>query len=146
MARSLAHPRIAAAALLGVLALALVGCTHRPDAEAWFHQDLNARRAQHGLGPVAVNPGLEAAARNQVVHMMANGFAHGHDLRAGALPSSRRFGENIGRGRSREAIAEALWNSPGHRAIILGSFTHVGVGVYEDGNGVLWVAFRFEGP
>jgi uncharacterized protein YkwD len=137
--------RLTAAVLLAAVALLLIGCTPRPDLESELLADLNQRRGAQGLSPLPVNSGLEGAARDHAIHMMAHGFRHAVDLTGGSLAGSARFGENIARGWSSASIAEALWNSPGHRANILGDWTHVGIGVFEDGNGRLWVVYRFEG-
>jgi uncharacterized protein YkwD len=52
-------------------------------------------------------------------------------------------GENVGYGGSVGGIFDALVASSGHRANILGDFTHVGVGAYRDAGGTLWTAHVF---
>ena len=42
-----------------------------------------------------------------------------------------------------DAVFDALAGSSGHRANMLGDFTHVGVGAYRDANGTLWTAHVF---
>jgi uncharacterized protein YkwD len=95
--------------VLTMAALALAGCAQAPTAppgEPPFYRDLasyDARvdaaaaremislyRSNHGLGPVAVDPGLEAAARNQVT-AMARADKLSHEVRgnlAGRLDSA----------------------------------------------------------
>lgn len=131
--------------LLVVLASVLAGCTPRPQAETQFLDDLNRRRSEHGLAALSPSPGLQAAARNHAINMMAKGLAHAPDLTPGSLASSRRFGENVGRGSSVSSIADAFWASDSHRNQILGQYTHVGIGVFEDREAQLWVVVRFEG-
>jgi uncharacterized protein YkwD len=58
-------------------------------------------------------------------------------------PAWRAAAENVGEGSSTQAIEAAFMASPPHRANILGDYTHVGVGVFVDGAGRIWVTERF---
>lgn len=52
-------------------------------------------------------------------------------------------GENIAAGESVSDMFGALVASSGHEANILGDFTHMGVGVFKDGNGLMWTCHVF---
>jgi len=55
-------------------------------------------------------------------------------------------GENIGKGGSVGSIFNALVASPPHYANMVDTrFTHIGVGVYIDGSGVIWTTHVFGG-
>lgn len=62
---------------------------------------------------------------------------------SGQLGHSGFGAENVGRGGSVGGIFNALANSGGHRVNMLGDFTHFGVGVWVDGDGVIWTTHVF---
>lgn len=103
---------------------------------------VNAARAEHRLAPLAIEPGLMVlarkhaalmAARDDILHMGVNPPA---GRKAGVWP---KFAENAGTSTSIAGVHAALLRSPGHRANILGAFTHIGVGVVEGVGGQLYV-------
>ncbi|MGA4838463.1 CAP domain-containing protein [Streptomyces sp. G45] len=109
----------------------------------------NGHRAAAGLGPLAPDPRLAAAAQGHSADMVARGFyAHTApdgsepwDRAAAAGSTHRRIGENIACGqRSPTEVVTGWMNSPGHRANILKpSFTHLGVGFVGGGAaGTYW--------
>ncbi|MGA8039539.1 MAG: CAP domain-containing protein, partial [Acidimicrobiia bacterium] len=59
------------------------------------------------------------------------------------LPPWSAAGENVGTGGSVGSIFDALVGSSGHRANMLGDYTHMGVGVFVDGAGRLWAVHLF---
>ncbi len=65
---------------------------------------------------------------------MLTAFAHRrlfHDTTptTGLASGWTRYGENVGgKTANAAAIFQAFLNSPGHKAIIVGSYTHIGVG------------------
>lgn len=59
------------------------------------------------------------------------------------LGSWSAVAENVGVGGSVGGIFEALAGSGGHNSNMLGEYTHVGIGVWEDGDGRLWTAHVF---
>ncbi len=61
------------------------------------------------------------------------------------LPPWSAAGENVGMGGSVSSLFDALKASPGHRANMLGGYTHFGVGVWVDGSGNLWTTHIFTG-
>jgi len=52
-------------------------------------------------------------------------------------------GENIAVGGAVGGIFDALVASSGHRENMLGDFTHMGIGVWRDGQGALWTCQVF---
>ena len=50
---------------------------------------------------------------------------------------SRSKGGSVG------SVFDALRASGGHFSIMVGDFTHVGIGVWVDGNGTVWTAHLF---
>lgn len=104
---------------------------------------VNAERVTAGLNPVTLDAAASNAAliRSQEIvssfsHTRPNGSSFSTALKEQGI-SYRRAGENIAWGqRSPEQVMEGWMNSSGHRANILGeSFTHIGVGYYQE-NGV----------
>jgi uncharacterized protein YkwD len=71
-----------------------------------------------------------------------------HDRQFGAElsavdPAWQAEGENVGVGPSAQSVQAAFMASPEHLANILGNYTHMGVGVFVDGIGRVWVTERF---
>ena len=89
---------------------------------------INAERAQHGCGPLALNPQLNQAAMRQSQAMAQQHFFD-HKDPDGTTPGQRvrdtgyvfqMMGENIEAGTDTAEEAVKVWmNSPGHRANIL---------------------------
>jgi hypothetical protein len=116
--------------------------------EGTFVSKINADRAADGLDPLAVLPGLTTYARSHSEEMAADGQIYhstSDELRSmanSAAPGWQRLGENVGVGGSVDSLHAAFMNSAGHRANILGDYTHVGIGTVE-GNGRLYVTEIF---
>jgi uncharacterized protein YkwD len=117
--------------LVAVLAVVLVppaaprGGASLTPREATLLNRINAARAAHGLGPLAIDPHLERAARSHSVDMLRRDyFAHGDFARR-----LERFGVRgpvVGEdlawhvGRLSAATTVAMWlASPPHRANLL---------------------------
>ena len=89
---------------------------------------INAERAQHGCGPLTINPQLNKAAMRQSAAMAEQHFFD-HKDPDGTTPGQRvrdtgyvfqMMGENIEAGTDTAEEAVKVWmNSPGHRANIL---------------------------
>lgn len=89
---------------------------------------INAERAQHGCGPLTINPQLNKAALRQSEAMAEQHFFDHRDP-DGTTPGQRvhdtgyifqMMGENIEAGTDTAEEAVRVWmNSPGHRANIL---------------------------
>jgi hypothetical protein len=121
-------------------------------AESQFLVLLNQRRQSQGLAPLSLDAGLEADARAWSGVMAGqNQMVHAPDARLSAevarsVPGWSRGGENIGKGWDVEGLDVAFWNSPGHRANVLGDYNRVGIGVVYTSQ-ALWVTVRFaKGP
>lgn len=99
--------------------------------------DLNLTRNLLGLGPVAIDPALVAAARDHSADMEKhNFFSHTSPLPGKTSPGDRAklfnttySGENIASGTIDGAAANRMWwHSPGHHKNMLGDHKRVGVG------------------
>lgn len=109
---------------------------------------VNAERAKAGLPALQMQTGINNAAavraqeiKRQFSHTRPDGSSFSTALTQQGV-SYNRSGENIAYGqRTPEAVMEGWMNSSGHRANILNaSFQNIGVGLYQDENGVKhWV-------
>lgn len=102
----------------------------------------NQMRADHGLEPLRPDWQLSRVARHKSADMLENNyFAHNSPTYGSPFDMMQSFGityrsgaENIARGQQTpHAVVKAWMDSPGHRANILGDYTHIGVGYVEDG-------------
>jgi uncharacterized protein YkwD len=115
-------------------------------AESTFVAFLNGERAGAGLPALAVDPGLRASARAQVVAMMERGGLFHQDLHDDLAQGWAIVGENVGYGPSAGVIHNALVASPGHHAnIVHTQYSSVGIGVQVDATGRMWVSQVFGG-
>lgn len=92
---------------------------------------INAERAKYGRSPLAHDPDLTRIAQAWATNMArVDQLTHGgFAARIATVHPRTAAGENIAEGYSTAAAVVAGWmNSPGHRANILGNFSHVGVG------------------
>lgn len=105
---------------------------------------VNAERAKEGLSPLTINTNVQAAAWVRAVeceqsfsHTRPNGSSFATALKEQNV-SYRSAGENIAWGqRSPEEVMHAWMNSEGHRDNIMNpNFTTIGVGYYQNANGV----------
>ncbi|MEZ4357741.1 MAG: SafA/ExsA family spore coat assembly protein [Eubacteriales bacterium] len=104
----------------------------------------NQKRAENGLSPLTVNWELSRVARYKSQDMHDNKyFSHTSPIYGSPFTMMTNFGikyrtagENIAMGQTTpEAVVNAWWNSPGHKANMLNaSFTQIGVGYVQDGN------------
>jgi uncharacterized protein YkwD len=128
---------------------------------------INQARAQAGLPAYTILAGLEtSSARHNLLMASGCGLTHqcpgeapGGDRETAAGVSWTAWGENIGEGgpvaETTPAITQMavtltndmLAEQPpddGHRQNILSSsFSHVGIAVYQDGNGTVWMTQDF---
>ncbi|MCA9665291.1 MAG: hypothetical protein KC503_06875 [Myxococcales bacterium] len=105
---------------------------------------VNQERAKQGLAPLACDLKASAVARKYSEYMCTAGFfshtgADGSSpwdrLSAGGV-DFRGAGENIAAGQTSPASVMNSWmNSSGHRANILGNYTHIGIGYNNCGKG-----------
>lgn len=114
--------------------------------EAEFHSKINALRGSSGLPGLTRSGDLNSMARAWAKWMGTNSnLAHSKNPSKLVSQGWSTAGENVGRGGSVNAIFEGLKASGGHRSNMLGNFTHVGIGVWVDGNGTIWTAHLFAG-
>jgi len=155
-----ARPRLAC----GIVALGVLGTSAlavwRPAAagaaspsmapstvELAFEWSIEVERVSNGLPPLAVDPMVSAEARQwsggmALFDTLAHSASVGAQI-AAVDPQWQALGENVGEGTSPQSIAAAFMASPHHRANILGAYSHMGVGVFVDGLGRIWVTERF---
>lgn len=112
--------------------------------EGSFASLINSLRSSNGLAGLSRDGSLDAEARAWSKAMAADGdISHSNIGRF--LPPWSTAGENVGSGGSVEGLFGALADSSGHRANMLGNFTHFGIGVWVDGSGQIWTTHVFAG-
>lgn len=111
-------------------------------AEGEFTALINSRRAANGLGSLSRSGSLDSHARAWAQRMAEQGSIS-HSNLGSLLPPWASVGENVASGGSVSGIFNALAASGSHDANMLGDFTHVGVGVWQDGEGSLWTVHVF---
>ncbi len=114
--------------------------------EARVVQLVNAARTSHGLRPLAVSACADRYAEAWGAHLaVLRTLVHRTDL--AALLSTcggSRVGENIAYGGITADRLVQMWlDSPGHRANILGDYTHVGTGATRAADGTVFAAQNF---
>jgi uncharacterized protein YkwD len=117
---------------------------------------INAQREAHGLAALAVDPTLveiarlrsdDLANRQYFSHVAPDGTTVFSILADYGIPYYFA-GENLARNNAPGAASidyaiNGFMNSPSHRAIVLGAFTHVGIGATTDWNGFTYFAVVF---
>jgi uncharacterized protein YkwD len=118
--------------------------TLQPDLEARLVTLTNQARAQHGLRPLAVELQLTRVARDWSNTMATERkLYHRPSLRDAIIGDWQRIGENVGVGPTIERVQEAFMASPGHRGNILGDYDRVGIGIYAQDSGRVWITVNF---
>jgi uncharacterized protein YkwD len=96
--------------------------------------DTNAFRVANGKAPLAVHPSLTTIANDWAKQMHDDCFFE-HRSSFDVYPDGwRRAGENIAAGYSYTSVVQGWIDSPGHRANMLGDYTHFGVGYFKGSN------------
>ena len=111
-------------------------------AESVFASSINSYRSSNGLAALSRSGSLDSYARSWA-QQMANNGGLSHSNIGSLLGEWSSVGENIGVGGSAGSIFGALVDSSGHRANMLGDFTHFGIGAYLDSAGNLWTCHVF---
>lgn len=94
--------------------------------------DTNRFRAANGRGPLQLSGPINQIAQTWALQMAGTCvFAHNPGVGQLIPAGWRAWGENIARGQQYTDVVQAWINSPGHRANLLGDFTHLGVGYAE---------------
>lgn len=103
--------------------------------EACFAQSVNQTRLAHGLPALTEREDLDSLADQHSSQMAAAGHPfHNYDLPNQAPADWLAIGENVGRGRTCEAVTQALLASPPHRANILDpGYNQLGIGIVTSG-------------
>ncbi len=112
--------------------------------EADFASAINNFRSSQGLAGLTRDGSLDAEARAWSKRMAQSGGLSHSDL-GRFLPPWSAAGENVGAGGSVSGLFDALVGSSGHRANMLGGYTHFGIGVWVDASGTLWTTHIFTG-
>ena len=109
---------------------------------------VNQERAKMGLSPLSIDATLQKSAMAKSKDMALNNyFDHNSPTYGTPFQMMKQFGityraaaENIAKGQTSAAQVMNSWmNSSGHRANILGNYTHIGIGIYKNANGqILW--------
>lgn len=120
--------------------------TPAPDRDGQIVAAINVQRAQQGLGPLALDPALARIAREHNQYMDEHDcFAHEcpgeptvwQRLASAGYPNAAGS-EVIARGYDTiESLVNGWLGSPAHRAILLGSYTHIGCAWDEFATGYL---------
>jgi uncharacterized protein YkwD len=141
-----------AVGLLVALVPAAAGAS--ASAEASFVAKVNAERAAQGLPALHVDGQLTEVARGWTAQMAAtSNLAHRPNLRAAVAGDPELVGENVGtshitgagQGELVDELHRAFMASPGHRANVLGDWTHIGVAVgLTNGGDEMWVTVNFK--
>jgi uncharacterized protein YkwD len=95
----------------------------------------NSRTAQ-GLRTLKVNGTLNAKAQAWSAYLARIGRLQHSNLASGVPSNWRALAENVGYASTISLVHGAFMNSSGHRANIVGNYTHLGTGVTVKGNRV----------
>jgi hypothetical protein len=110
-------------------------------------QATNASRAANGLSALGWNSTLVSFAQSWAEHMAATQVLSHQDLMAVLNAGFYAAGENIlvaPDGTTADQMEQVWMNSSGHRANILSpSFSTLGVGIAQSGDGRIWVSVVF---
>lgn len=113
-------------------------------ARAQILRDTNEARAANGLPPLHGLAALHNTAQGWAAHMARTGEFRHNPSSTSTYPSGwRRAGENIAYGYDAESVVDAWMNSTGHRANILGDYTHLGIGVAWNAQGTPYYVQNF---
>ena len=110
--------------------------------ESEFFAKINGLRSSSGLPSLTRSAPLNAEARSWAKSIAASGkIAHSNISRL--TPPWEAAAENLGAGSSVNAVFALLSGSGSHLDIMLGDYSHVGVGVWVDSSGKLWTVHIF---
>lgn len=97
--------------------------------------DTNAFRAQNGKPALQLSAPMNTVAGNYAKKMHDTcTFEHNTDFSTQIPAGWTRAGENIAAGYDYTEVVNGWINSPGHRANLLGDFTHIGIGYFQGPN------------
>lgn len=107
-------------------------CTSMTQAQvqARILSETNAARSKAGLKALSANSQMNTVAINwSGAQAAANRMSHNPNYSKQIPAGWHSAGENVAFGYAATRVTTGWLNSPGHRANILGSFTHIGIGV-----------------
>lgn len=111
--------------------------------ERCLMQRVNRKRRTRGLSGLSWDKQVSYVARRHARSMAANRSVY-HDWTVGdKVTRWRRLGQNSGRGARCKSVFRSFMRSSSHRANVLGTWRHLGVGTYRAG-GKLYVQQVFE--
>jgi uncharacterized protein YkwD len=141
------------AVLLAVVVLAVVAPATRAEARTpcWASAlrcwELNAKRSQAGVAPLAQRRSLQGVAVAWAAQMAASRVLAHNPALTSQVDCWRRIGENVGTSMDDLSVLTAFMDSAPHRANILDPrFTQVGIGARRSPDGRLWVVHVFRKP
>ena len=99
---------------------------------------INQDRAQHGVGPVALNAGLDGIAQSQAQAMAAAHRIFQNPAFPGNVPNANAAGENVGVGPDVDSVHAAFVASPEHQVILVDpAYRYVGIGLASSSLGLM---------
>lgn len=136
------------------VALSILVCAHAPAAaapatehEQRLVQLTGEARAANGVPAYSTEADLAEIGRRHAQRMAEDGELYHNPNILDEVQGWQAVGENIANGKSAEAIHEEWMASAEHRGRILSTqYTQVGIGVFVDDEGVLWVSQVFRKP
>jgi uncharacterized protein YkwD len=142
-----ASPRPVRACVAGlvftfVMVSAVPPARAKTDAKQEIHAMINEARAESGLARLNQSDQLSRIARRHSKEMASYGGLFHSSCLTCQIEGGRILGENVGFGADAQVVQEAMMESPPHRAIILGRWRRVGVGIVRQG-GLTWVTEIF---
>ncbi|MDN4646515.1 FG-GAP-like repeat-containing protein [Arthrobacter sp. PsM3] len=104
----------------------------------------NAERVKADLQPLRVAPSMNSVSQNWTQAMAAQSLMTHNPYFSTQLPQPwMGVAENVAMGFTAGTVVAGWMNSPGHRANILGDYTHIGIGYWVDGTGRAWFTQNF---
>jgi len=152
-ARAGALTRVRSLIAVGLLATSLVLAVPRPALAApaptppptvaemtrRVFDDTNAVRAEQGLRGLVRDTRLDQVAADWARQQWENGaMSHNPDYSTQIPSGWQRAGENVGKGYTYTQIVPAWRASAGHYANLVGDYTSVGIGYYEQDGSRYW--------
>lgn len=139
---------VVAVIVTAALAFSTLPAPQPADASSILQGDMidliNNERAAHGLNVLTPFWDLEDNASGQTSLQVAKGTIFHTSNLAGVVDGGwSSLGENVGMGPSMPILHKAFMDSPGHRANILGDWSHIGISVKAADSGQLFITVIF---
>ena len=139
---------VVAVIVTAALAFSTLPAPQPADASSILQGDMidliNNERAARGLNALTPFWDLEDNASGQTSLQVAKGTIFHTSNLAGVVDGGwSSLGENVGMGPSMSLLHKAFMDSPGHRANILGDWSHIGISVKSADSGQLFITVIF---